>query len=48
MLIRDAGYEPVYAGGLENAGAQESAIQLFFGINQGGLGPFFYRFAPPG
>jgi 8-hydroxy-5-deazaflavin:NADPH oxidoreductase len=47
-LIRDAGYEPVYAGGLESAGAQETAIQLFFGIAQGGLGPFFYRFAPPG
>jgi predicted dinucleotide-binding enzyme len=48
QLIRDAGYEPVYAGGLENAAAQEAAIKLFFGINQAGLGPFFYRFAPPG
>ncbi len=48
QLIRDAGYEPVYAGGLDNAAAQEAAIQLFFGINQGGLGPFFYRFAAPG
>jgi 8-hydroxy-5-deazaflavin:NADPH oxidoreductase len=47
-LIRDAGYEPVYGGALENAPAQEAAIQIFFGINQGGLGPFFYRFAPPG
>jgi 8-hydroxy-5-deazaflavin:NADPH oxidoreductase len=47
-LIRDAGYEPVYAGGLENAPAQEAAIKLFFGINQAGLGPFFYRFAGPG
>ena len=48
QLIRDAGYEPVYAGPLESAAAQEAAIQLFFGINQGGLGPFFYRFAGPG
>jgi predicted dinucleotide-binding enzyme len=48
QLIRDAGYEPVYAGGLESAASQEAAIRLFFGINQGGLGPFFYRFAPPG
>jgi 8-hydroxy-5-deazaflavin:NADPH oxidoreductase len=47
-LIRDAGYEPVYAGGLDNAAAQEAAIKLFFGINQSGLGPFFYRFAGPG
>jgi predicted dinucleotide-binding enzyme len=48
QLIRDAGYDPVYAGGLESASLQESAIRFFFGINQGGLGPFFYRFAPPG
>ncbi len=47
QLNRDAGYEPIYAGGLENARAQEEAIKLFFGINQGGLGPFFYRMAPP-
>jgi 8-hydroxy-5-deazaflavin:NADPH oxidoreductase len=48
QLIRDAGYEPVYAGGLENAAVQEAAIKLFFGVNQAGLGPFFYRFSPPG
>jgi len=47
QLIRDAGYEPVYAGDLENAHAQEEAVKLFFGMNQGGLGPFFYRMAPP-
>jgi 8-hydroxy-5-deazaflavin:NADPH oxidoreductase len=47
QLNRDAGYEPVYAGGLENAGAQEQAVRLWFGINQGGLGPFLYRMAPP-
>ena len=47
QLNRDAGYEPVYAGGLENAAAQEQAIRFWFAINQAGLGPFFYRMAPP-
>ena len=47
QLNRDAGYEPVYAGGLENAAAQESFIGLIFGVVQGGMGPFFYRMAPP-
>jgi 8-hydroxy-5-deazaflavin:NADPH oxidoreductase len=47
QLNRDAGYEPVYAGPLENAAAQESFINLVFAINQGGLGPFVYRIAPP-
>jgi predicted dinucleotide-binding enzyme len=46
-LNRDAGYEPVYAGPLENAAAQEAFIHLVFAINQGGLGAFFYRIAPP-
>jgi len=47
QLNRDAGYEPVYAGGLENAEAQERAIALIFGIVQSGTGPFFYRIAAP-
>ena len=47
QLIRDAGYDPVYAGGLENAAAQEAFITIVFGIAQGGMGPFFYRMAPP-
>jgi predicted dinucleotide-binding enzyme len=47
QLNRDAGYEPVHAGGLENAELQEKAVRLWFGINQAGLGPFFYRFATP-
>jgi predicted dinucleotide-binding enzyme len=46
-LIRDAGYEPVYAGPLENAGLQEQFIQLVFAVNQAGMGPFVYRMAPP-
>jgi predicted dinucleotide-binding enzyme len=47
QLNRDAGYEPVYAGSLENASVQENFLTLMFGINQGGLGAFFYRIAPP-
>jgi predicted dinucleotide-binding enzyme len=48
QLIRDAGFEPAYAGGLENARGLEDFIGLAFAINQGGLGPFFYRIARPG
>src|SRR5919112_6240019 len=46
-LNRDAGYEPVYAGTLENASAQEDFIKLVFGIVQGDMGPFLYRMALP-
>jgi predicted dinucleotide-binding enzyme len=48
QLIRDAGYEPVYVGGLEQARALEDHLGLVFAINQAGLGPFFYRIAKPG
>jgi 8-hydroxy-5-deazaflavin:NADPH oxidoreductase len=47
QLNRDAGYEPVYAGPLENAAAQENFLKLVAAISQGGLGPFLYRMAPP-
>ena len=47
QLNRDAGYEPVYAGPLENAAVQENFLQLMFAVNQGGMGAFFYRIAPP-
>jgi 8-hydroxy-5-deazaflavin:NADPH oxidoreductase len=47
QLIRDAGYEPVYAGGLENARMQEDSLSLLFSINQAGAGAVFYRIAPP-
>lgn len=47
QLNRDAGYEPIYAGGLQNAAAQEGFLSLVFAIAQGGLGQFFYRMAPP-
>jgi len=48
QLSRDAGFDPIYAGGLENSALQESMLRLVFAINQGGMGPFFYRMAPPG
>jgi predicted dinucleotide-binding enzyme len=47
QLNRDAGYEPIYAGALENAAVQESFLKLVFGAAQGGLGQFFYRMAAP-
>lgn len=47
QLNRDAGYDPVYAGGLENAALQEGVLRLWFAITQGGMGQFFYRMAPP-
>jgi predicted dinucleotide-binding enzyme len=47
QLNRDAGYEPVYAGGLENARMQEGFLSLIGAINRGGLGQFVYRMAPP-
>ena len=48
QLIRDAGYDPVYAGGLDRARALEDGLGLLFAVNRSGLGPFFYRFAKPG
>jgi predicted dinucleotide-binding enzyme len=46
-LSRDAGYEPINAGPLENCAAQEQLLKLVFAVAQGGMGPFFYRMAPP-
>jgi len=48
QLIRDAGYHPVSAGGLENARLLEDHVLLMNAINNGGLGRFFYRYAKPG
>jgi 8-hydroxy-5-deazaflavin:NADPH oxidoreductase len=45
-LIRDAGFEPVSAGGLENAAAVEDFLGVIFAVARES-GPFFYRFAPP-
>lgn len=47
-LHRDAGFEPICAGPLANAAGQEAMIGIAFGIvKEGGMGPFFYKFAPP-
>ena len=48
QLSRDAGFEPVDAGGLENARLLEDHLELLFAVNQAGLGPFFVRYAKPG
>jgi 8-hydroxy-5-deazaflavin:NADPH oxidoreductase len=45
QLNRDAGYDPVWAGPLENAAAQEALVKIIFAIGEG-LGPFVYRMAP--
>ena len=42
---RDAGYDPVYTGPLQNAARQESMIELIFAIGDS-MGPYVYRFAP--
>jgi predicted dinucleotide-binding enzyme len=44
QLIRDAGYEPVSLGGLDNARALEDFVTGILGE----VGRVFYRFAPPG
>jgi 8-hydroxy-5-deazaflavin:NADPH oxidoreductase len=44
QLIRDAGYEPVSLGGLENARALEDFVPGVLAK----AGQVFYRFAPPG
>jgi 8-hydroxy-5-deazaflavin:NADPH oxidoreductase len=48
QLIRDAGYDPVYVGGLEQARALEDHLGLVSAVNRGGMGPCFYRYAKPG
>ena len=45
-LIRDVGFEPVSAGGLESARAVEDFLGIIFAV-AGQSGPFFYRIAPP-
>jgi len=47
QLSRDAGYEPVCAGGLAAARMLEEHLALMFSINRAGLGPFFYRIWSP-
>jgi predicted dinucleotide-binding enzyme len=45
-LIRDAGYEPVFAGDLSAARAIEDFLGILFALT-GTSGPVFYRFAGP-
>ncbi len=45
QLNRDAGYDPVYTGSLENAARHESIIELIFAIGDS-MGLYVYRFAP--
>ena len=47
-LHRDAGFDPICAGPLANASKQEAMLDIVFAIvKDGGMGPFFYKFAPP-
>jgi 8-hydroxy-5-deazaflavin:NADPH oxidoreductase len=48
QLIRDGGYEPVFAGGLEHARALEDFLLLEMAVVRSGGGQFFYRIAKPG
>src|SRR6267143_139403 len=48
QLIGDAGFEPLYVGGLEHARALEDHLGLWFAAVQAGLGQSFYRYARPG
>lgn len=45
QLNRDAGYDPVYTGPIENAAAQEALLPVIFAISEA-MGPYVYRFAP--
>lgn len=44
QLIRDAGYDPINVGGLENARLLEDQIDFAMAVSQGGLGRHFYRY----
>jgi 8-hydroxy-5-deazaflavin:NADPH oxidoreductase len=46
QLNRDAGYEPVYGGPLENASTQEDFLKVLVAISND-IGQCFYRMAPP-
>ncbi len=45
QLNRDAGYDPVHTGPLQNASAQEGLLGVIFAISES-IGPYVYRFAP--
>lgn len=47
-LTHDAGYDPVFVGGLEQARALEDSVGLFGAIRRAGGGPHFHRYAKVG
>jgi predicted dinucleotide-binding enzyme len=47
-LILDAGFQPVHLGDLGQAPLLESLISLTRALDNGDMGPFFYRFTRPG
>jgi len=48
QLVREAGYDPVDAGGLESARLLEDFLRVSMAVGNAGLGRTFYRFAQPG
>src|SRR5205085_8303971 len=48
QLIRDAGFDPIHLGDLGQAPLLEGLIALTQVLENGELGPFFYRFNRPG
>jgi predicted dinucleotide-binding enzyme len=48
QLIRDAGFDPVPVGGLEQARALEDCVTLFGAVRIVSGAPHFHRFAKPG
>jgi predicted dinucleotide-binding enzyme len=48
QLIRDAGYEPTNAGGLDSARVLEDGLAVLIAVSQAGGGQPFYRFWRPG
>jgi hypothetical protein len=47
QLSRDAGFDPVSVGSLDNARLLEDHMAFMSAVSQG-LGRFFYRYATPG
>lgn len=48
QLIRDAGYDPTFVGGLEYARTLEDATGLFRAVRLRSHGLYFHRYARPG
>ncbi|MDP9222357.1 MAG: dinucleotide-binding protein [Actinomycetota bacterium] len=47
QLVRDAGFEPIFVGDLEQARMLEDHVALIQAVASAGLGPFFYRMSAP-